>query len=116
MKNVIKKGKGSKSRPFLRARENGPMELRPSPKDFQRYPKRFKRTTARVRRRTAEIRCGKAKTTAPTASTCRTGYDRVLTHRFLGPVIMGFVLYALYYFTFTCSEIPIGWLEDGLRP
>ncbi len=39
--------------------------------------------------------------------------DRVLTHRFLGPVIMGFVLYALYYFTFTYSEIPIGWLEDG---
>lgn len=39
--------------------------------------------------------------------------DRVLTNRFLGPVIMGLILYALYYFSFTYSEIPVKWLEDG---
>ncbi len=39
--------------------------------------------------------------------------DRVLTNRLLGPVIMAFILYALYYFSFTCSEFPVKWLEAG---
>lgn len=38
--------------------------------------------------------------------------DQVLTHRFLGPLIMLVVLLALYKFTFTYSEIPVGWFED----
>ncbi|MBN2062084.1 MAG: ferrous iron transport protein B [Deltaproteobacteria bacterium] len=37
--------------------------------------------------------------------------DRVLTHRFMGPLIMLAVLLGLYKFTFSYSEIPIGWLE-----
>jgi len=37
--------------------------------------------------------------------------DKVLTHRFLGPVIMIAVLLGLYHFTFTYSEMPVGWLE-----
>ena len=36
--------------------------------------------------------------------------DKVLTHRFVGPLIMIGVLMALYHFTFTYSEIPIGWV------
>ena len=38
--------------------------------------------------------------------------DAVLTHRFLGPVIMVAVLFALYQFTFAYSETPVGWLES----
>lgn len=38
--------------------------------------------------------------------------DKLLTHRFLGPVIMLGVLYGLYEFTFWASEIPVGWLEN----
>jgi ferrous iron transport protein B len=44
--------------------------------------------------------------------------DRVLTNRVLGPVIMGFILYAIYSFTFWASEMPLVWFEmffDGLK-
>jgi ferrous iron transport protein B len=37
--------------------------------------------------------------------------DQVLTNRFLGPLIMIFVLLGLYQFTFTYSELPVSWLE-----
>ncbi|MDY6972991.1 MAG: ferrous iron transport protein B [Thermodesulfobacteriota bacterium] len=37
--------------------------------------------------------------------------DTVLTHRFLGPLIMLSVVMGLYQFTFTYSEMPVGWLE-----
>ncbi len=37
--------------------------------------------------------------------------DKIVTHRFLGPVIMISVLMALYQFTFTYSEIPVEWCE-----
>lgn len=37
--------------------------------------------------------------------------DKVLTHRFAGPLIMLAVVWGLYQFTFTYSEIPVGWLE-----
>lgn len=37
--------------------------------------------------------------------------DAVLTNRFLGPVIMLAILLGLYKFTFTYSEIPVGWFE-----
>lgn len=38
--------------------------------------------------------------------------DRVVTNRILGPIIMLAVLLGLYHFTFTYSEIPVGWLES----
>ena len=38
--------------------------------------------------------------------------DLVLTNRFAGPLIMLAVVWALYQFTFTYSEIPVGWLES----
>ncbi len=38
--------------------------------------------------------------------------DKFLTNRFLGPIVMAAVLAGLYYFTFTYSEIPVGWFED----
>jgi ferrous iron transport protein B len=38
--------------------------------------------------------------------------DKVLTNRFLGPLIMLAVLLGLYKFTFTYSAIPMGWLEN----
>ena len=37
--------------------------------------------------------------------------DKVLTNRVLGPVIMGFILYGIYSFTFWASEVPIAWFE-----
>jgi len=37
--------------------------------------------------------------------------DKVLTHRLLGPMIMVAVLYALYYFTFNYSALPVSWIE-----
>lgn len=37
--------------------------------------------------------------------------DKVLTNRLLGPVIMLTVLFGLYQFTFSWSEVPVGWLE-----
>ena len=39
--------------------------------------------------------------------------DRVLTHRFLGPVIMALIIYSLYYFSFTYSELPVEWCKKG---
>ncbi|MGD9225677.1 MAG: ferrous iron transport protein B [Desulfobacterales bacterium] len=38
--------------------------------------------------------------------------DKVLTNRFVGPLIMLAVLAGLYHFTFTYSEVPVGWLES----
>ena len=38
--------------------------------------------------------------------------DRVLTNRFLGPLIMLAVIAALYHFTFTYSKLPVEWLES----
>jgi ferrous iron transport protein B len=38
--------------------------------------------------------------------------DRVLTNRFLGPLIMLAVLFGLYQFTFTYSELPVAWAES----
>jgi len=38
--------------------------------------------------------------------------DKVLTNRFLGPIIMVAVLIGLYQFTFTYSEMPVGWFES----
>ncbi|MEJ2098547.1 MAG: ferrous iron transport protein B [Desulfobacterales bacterium] len=38
--------------------------------------------------------------------------DKVLTNRFVGPLIMLAVIAALYRFTFTYSELPVGWLEN----
>ncbi|NJB68494.1 ferrous iron transport protein B [Desulfobaculum xiamenense] len=37
--------------------------------------------------------------------------DRVLTHRFLGPLGMFGVLLAVYKLTFSLGEIPMGWME-----
>lgn len=37
--------------------------------------------------------------------------DRVLTNRFLGPLIMAAVIIGLYQFTFTYSQVPVGWVE-----
>lgn len=37
--------------------------------------------------------------------------DQVVTNRFLGPLIMIAVIMGLYHFTFTYSELPVGWLE-----
>ena len=37
--------------------------------------------------------------------------DKVLTQRFVGPLIMVAVILGLYHFTFTYSEMPVGWLE-----
>lgn len=39
--------------------------------------------------------------------------DRVITNRFLGPVIMMLILYTVYKFTFSYSKIPVGWMEAG---
>jgi len=38
--------------------------------------------------------------------------DKVLTNRFVGPLIMLAVIAGLYHFTFTYSEVPVGWLES----
>ncbi|MBF0377742.1 MAG: ferrous iron transport protein B [Desulfamplus sp.] len=38
--------------------------------------------------------------------------DKVLTNRFIGPVIMLLILMGLYQFTFTYSEIPVGLTEN----
>ncbi len=37
--------------------------------------------------------------------------DKVLTHRLAGPALMVAVLFGLYHFVFTYSEIPVGWCE-----
>jgi ferrous iron transport protein B len=38
--------------------------------------------------------------------------DKVLTNRFLGPIIMLAVIAGLYHFVFTYSGIPVGWFES----
>jgi len=38
--------------------------------------------------------------------------DQIVTNRFLGPIIMLVALMGLYHFTFTYSEIPVGWFES----
>ena len=38
--------------------------------------------------------------------------DKVLTNRFVGPLIMLAVIVGLYHFTFTYSKMPVGWLES----
>jgi ferrous iron transport protein B len=38
--------------------------------------------------------------------------DKVLTNRFLGPIIMLVVLAGLYQVVFTYSKVPVGWLES----
>jgi len=38
--------------------------------------------------------------------------DRVLTNRFLGPIIMLAIIAGLYHVVFTYSEVPVGWLES----
>lgn len=37
--------------------------------------------------------------------------DKVLTNRLLGPVIMLAILFGLYQFTFSWSELPVSWME-----
>ena len=37
--------------------------------------------------------------------------DRVVVNRFAGPLIMLAVLFGLYHFTFTYSEVPVAWTE-----
>ncbi len=37
--------------------------------------------------------------------------DRILTHRFIGPLLMIGVLYGMFVVTFTVGEIPMRWLE-----
>ena len=44
--------------------------------------------------------------------------DKFLTNRILGPIIMGFILYGIYSFTFWASEMPLVWFEwffDSLK-
>jgi ferrous iron transport protein B len=38
--------------------------------------------------------------------------DKILTNQFLGPAIMVAIVMGLYKFTFSYSEIPIGWFEN----
>lgn len=37
--------------------------------------------------------------------------DKVVTNRFVGPILMLAVIWGLYAFTFTASELPVAWLE-----
>jgi ferrous iron transport protein B len=39
--------------------------------------------------------------------------DKVLTNRLVGPAIMLLILFVLYTFTFSWSELPVSWLEQG---
>ncbi|MBU1194366.1 MAG: ferrous iron transport protein B [Proteobacteria bacterium] len=38
--------------------------------------------------------------------------DKIVTNRFLGPILMVAVIMGLYQFTFTYSELPVGWFEN----
>lgn len=38
--------------------------------------------------------------------------DRVVTNRFIGPLVMLGIIYGLYQFTFSYSEVPVGWFES----
>ncbi len=42
-----------------------------------------------------------------------TRLDRFLVNRYLGPVVMIAILYAMFLITFSVGEIPMGWLENG---
>ncbi len=42
-----------------------------------------------------------------------TRLDRFLVNRYLGPVLMIAVLYAMFQITFSVGEIPMGWLQNG---
>ncbi len=37
--------------------------------------------------------------------------DKVLTNRLIGPVVMMAILFGLYQFTFSWSELPVSWME-----
>ena len=39
--------------------------------------------------------------------------DKVLTNRLIGPVLMLGILFALYQFTFSWSEVPVSWLTNA---
>ena len=39
--------------------------------------------------------------------------DKLLTHRFLGPLIMMLILYVVYQFTFKYSQVPVQWIDSG---
>ena len=39
--------------------------------------------------------------------------DKVLTNRLVGPVIMLLILFAVYQFTFSWSDLPVTWLGNG---
>jgi len=39
--------------------------------------------------------------------------DRVLTNRFLGPILMMLILYVVYQFTFNYSTVPVNWIAAG---
>jgi len=41
--------------------------------------------------------------------------DKIVTHRFLGPLIMFMVIMGLYHFTFNYSEVPVGLLEGFFK-
>ncbi len=38
--------------------------------------------------------------------------DHILTHRFVGPLLMICVLFAVYQITFTIGDLPMSWTED----
>ncbi|MBU1138267.1 MAG: ferrous iron transport protein B [Proteobacteria bacterium] len=38
--------------------------------------------------------------------------DKVLTNRLMGPVVMLLILFGLYQFTFSWSELPVSWMES----
>ena len=38
--------------------------------------------------------------------------DKIVTNRFLGPLIMLAILFGLYQFTFAYSELPVSWFEN----
>ncbi len=39
--------------------------------------------------------------------------DKVLTNRLVGPIVMLLILFAVYQFTFSWSDIPVTWLENA---
>ncbi|MBI5578870.1 MAG: ferrous iron transport protein B [Deltaproteobacteria bacterium] len=41
--------------------------------------------------------------------------DKIVTQRFIGPIIMAAVIYGLYYLTFTVSKTPVEWLEGFFK-
>lgn len=39
--------------------------------------------------------------------------DKILTNRLIGPILMLCILFGLYQFTFSWSEVPVSWLESA---